>query len=158
MIHKTKKEEGKIGPFYPLRWEFRLFRPFQSPADTDWYGWYGPILAESARFGANQSRIGANRAESVRIRKKKKAQTWHQREGNRVGLGCGTLPAASVLSSSPLNMTKPSRANLSHLFINRSHPIFKQISLLWILFFCVFPLIHLNTLVLATLILWYVIS
>ena len=84
LIHKTKKEEGKIGLFYPLRWEFRLFRLFRSPADTDRYGWYGLILAKSARFGAN-------RAESARIRKKKKkkSQTWHQREGNRVGLGCG---------------------------------------------------------------------
>ena len=31
---------------------FRPYRPFRSPADMTRYG---PILAESARFGANQS-------------------------------------------------------------------------------------------------------
>ena len=101
MIHKTKKEEGKIGPFYPLRWKFRqfqpdsrpisayfghfgLFGPFWSPFDTDQYG---PILVESAPFSANQSQIGANWAELAQIqKKKKKTQTRHQRAGNCVEL------------------------------------------------------------------------
>ena len=49
--------------------DFGLFRPFRLPADTTWYGWYGPILAESTRFGAN-------RAELVRIQERK-TQTRH---------------------------------------------------------------------------------
>ena len=93
MIHKTKKEEGKKHITMPMRWEFRLFQldsrpisavfglfwPFRSSADTTWYGRYGRILAELARFGAN-------RAESAWIRgkKKKAAQTRHRRAGNRV--------------------------------------------------------------------------
>ena len=100
LIHKTKKEEGKISPFYPLGWEFRLFQPdsgpisacfghfgpfgpFWSPVDTDWYG---PILVESTPFSANRSQIGANRAELAQIqKKKKKTQMWHQRASNHVG-------------------------------------------------------------------------
>ena len=91
MIHKTKKEEGKKHITMPLRWEFRLFRldsrpisavfglfrPFWSSADTTWYGRYDRILAELARFGANQ-------AESAWIRGKKVAQMRHRRTSNRV--------------------------------------------------------------------------
>ena len=44
---------------------FGLFRPFQSPVNMTWYDRYSPIMAESARFGANW-------AELVRIREKKK--------------------------------------------------------------------------------------
>ena len=105
MIHKTKKEEGKKHINMPLRWEFRIFRPdlrqisafsgmfrpYRSSADTTLYGRYGPIPAESAQFGANRSRFGANQAASARIEpsrpesEKKKTQTWHRRVGNRVG-------------------------------------------------------------------------
>ena len=49
---------------------------------------------------------------------------------------------------------KPSQATLPHLCINRAYPYFKQISLFQIISFLVFPLIHLNILILATLILW----
>ena len=101
-----------------------MFRPYRSPADIDRYGRYGPILAESARFGANRSRFGtnrsrfgANRAASARIepsrcesekKKKKNAEAAPTRGQLRrtprpasrcVRLGCGTLPAASVHSS-----------------------------------------------------------
>ena len=50
-----------------------------------------------------------------------------------------------------LNMTRPSQVTLPHLFINRGYPIFKQISLFWILSFHVFPFIYLNVLILITL-------
>ena len=46
--------------------DFGLFRPFRSSVDITRYGRYGPIMAESARFGVN-------RAELVRIREKKKS-------------------------------------------------------------------------------------
>ena len=67
-------------------------------------------MADTAQFLPNQpeskpirhelSRVGTNRAESARIwkQKKKKTQTRHWCAGNRVGRGCSTLPAASVLS------------------------------------------------------------
>ena len=48
--------------------DFGLFWPFRLLANTTSYGQYGPILAESAQFGANQSQVGAN----PRLKKKKK--------------------------------------------------------------------------------------
>ena len=73
--------------------DFGLFRPFWLPADTTQYGRY-------ARFWPNQPGSAQVETESARIReKKKKAHKRHRRVGNRVGLGCGTLPAVSVLSS-----------------------------------------------------------
>ena len=88
---------------------FGLFRPYRSPTNTIWYGWYDLILAESARFGTNRSRFGVNRAASAQIepswreseKKKKKTQTRHWRAGNHVERGCGTLPVASMLSRVP---------------------------------------------------------
>ena len=88
---------------------FGLFRPYRLPANTIRYGRYGLILAESARFGVNWSRFGVNRAASARIelswreseKKKKKTQTRHRRAGNCIKRGCGTLPAASMLSRVP---------------------------------------------------------
>ena len=95
---------GRFRPF------FGLFRPYRPPADTTRYGQYSPILAESARFDVNRSRFGTNRAASARIepsrcesekKKKKKNADAVRRAGNRVGRGCGTSGAASVLSSLP---------------------------------------------------------
>ena len=92
MIHKTKKKEGKKHSemrisTVPARFkaDFGLFR---SLANIDWYGQYDPILAESARFDANRSRIGANQVESAQI-PKKKTQTRHRREGNSIGRRIG---------------------------------------------------------------------
>ena len=71
MIHKKKKEEGKFQLFRPYSRPISavsgMFRPYWSLADMTQYGRYGPILVESARFGANRSRFGTNRAASVRI-------------------------------------------------------------------------------------------
>ena len=54
----------------------------------------------------------------------------------------------------PLNMTKSSQATLSHLFISRNYPyLFKWISSFQILSFSLFSLIHINILILVTLIL-----
>ena len=86
---------------------FRPYRQYRPPADTSRYGRYGPMLAESARFGANRSRFGTNRAESARIREKKKTQTRSDVRAtasdaaSRVGRGCGTSGAASVFSRYP---------------------------------------------------------
>ena len=127
LIHKKRKKNASFGflghiqgrfrlfPAYfglfrPFSGLFRLYRPYRPPADMTWYGRYGPILAESARFGANRSWFGMNRAESERIREKKKKK---RRRGptrrqphrtprpasRRVGRGCGTSGAASMLSS-----------------------------------------------------------
>ena len=55
----------------------------------------------------------------------------------------------------PLNMTKSSQVTLSHLFISRNYPyLFKWISSFQILSFSLFSLIHINILILVTLILW----
>ena len=111
----TKKERRMQVSDFPaiFKADFGIFRPFSSlsrlyrpPADTTWCGRYGPILAESTRFGANRSRFGTNRAASARIepswreseKKKKKIADAVQHPGNRVGRGCGTSGAASVLS------------------------------------------------------------
>ena len=83
-----KADFGRFRPF------FGLFRPYRPPADTSRYGRYGPILAESVRFGANRSRFGTNRATSARIeqsrresekKKKKKKADAVRRAGNRIG-------------------------------------------------------------------------
>ena len=88
-----------------------FFRPFRPLADTTRYGRYGPILADSTRFSVNQSRFGTNRAASARIepsrreseKKKTKNTDTVRRAGNRVGRGCGTSGAASMLSRPPLH-------------------------------------------------------
>ena len=73
--------KADFGRFWHVSAVSDLFRPYRSLADMTQYGRYGPILAESARFGANRSRFGTNRAASVRIEsnrrefeKKKKKQ------------------------------------------------------------------------------------
>ena len=82
---KKKKEEGKFRLFRPystpISAVFGIFRPYRPLADITQYAKYGPILAESARFGVNWSRFGTNRAASARIEssrrefeKKKKKQ------------------------------------------------------------------------------------
>ena len=79
-----KADFGRFRPFSGL---FRPYRQYRPPADTSWYGRYGrygPILAESARFGANRSRFGTNRSASARIRGKKNPDAV-RRAGNRVG-------------------------------------------------------------------------
>ena len=127
MIHKTKKEEGKKHINMPLRWEFRIFRPdsrqisafsgmfrpYRSPADTNQYCRYGPILAESARFGANRAalaRIEPSRPESEGKKKKLRRSTDARATASDavscVGRGCSTLPAASVLSRLNLSYVK----------------------------------------------------
>ena len=70
--------------------DFGLFR---SPTDM-------------AQFDPNRSRIGTNRAESARIREKKKKKLKHGTDARAtasdvasfIGLECGTLLATSVLS------------------------------------------------------------
>ena len=54
---------------FPTRFkaDFGLFRPFQLPADMTQYGRYGPILAESARFGVNQCESKPNWRESSQV-------------------------------------------------------------------------------------------
>ena len=83
---------GRYFPIWPIRPDF---------------GRISPIRRESKPIRHESSRIGANRAESARIReKKKKTQTrsdaWATASdaASRVGRGCGTPGATSVLSSS----------------------------------------------------------
>ena len=119
MIHKKRKKNASFGfsghiqgRFRPFPACFGLFRPYRPPADTTRYGQYSPILAESARFDVNRSRFGTNQAASARIRvkkKKKKPRRGPTRgqprrtprpASRRVGRGCSTPGATSVLSSS----------------------------------------------------------
>ena len=77
---------GRYDPIWPIRPDF---------------GRISPIRRESKPIRHESSRIGANRAESARIREKKKKKNPDavRRAGNRVGRGCGTSGATSVLSS-----------------------------------------------------------
>ena len=87
--HYYASEVGILAVPARFKANFGLFQPFQSPADM-------------TRFWPNQPGLARIEAESARIRekKKKKTQTRHRRTGNHVGLRCGTLPAASMLSRS----------------------------------------------------------
>ena len=67
--------KADFGRFRPVP---AILRPYRPPADMTRYGRYGPILAESARFGANRAasaRIEPSRRESDKKKKKKKTQT-----------------------------------------------------------------------------------
>ena len=104
MIHKTKKEEGKKHITMPLRWEFQLFwldsRPISACFDRFGCRPIRPNMVDtpdSGRISPVRRTSKPSRRESER--KKKQAHKRPRRVGNRVGLGCGTLPAASVLSS-----------------------------------------------------------
>ena len=89
--------KADFGLFRPF---FGLFRPYRPPADTTRYGRYGPILAESARFGANRSRFGTNRAASARIepsrreseKKKKKKKTQTRSDARATASDAGAAP------------------------------------------------------------------
>ena len=114
LIHKTKKEEGKIGPFYPLRWEFLLFRPDSRPI-LACFGYFGRrlIRLDSGRISPVRRKSKPNRCELSRVsanlegkkKKKKKLRrgtdTWATTSdaASRIGLRCGTLPTTSVLSN-----------------------------------------------------------
>ena len=76
---------GRYDPRWPIRANF---------------GRISPIWRKSKPIGHESSRIGANQAESARIREKKKKKNADavRRVGNRVGRGCGTS-GASMLSS-----------------------------------------------------------
>ena len=80
---------GRYVPIWPIRPDF---------------GRISPIRRESKPIRHESSRIGANRAESARIREKKKTQTRSDVRAtasdaaSRVGRGCGTSGAASVHS------------------------------------------------------------
>ena len=67
-----------------------------------------PDMADTAQFGrinSVQRESKPSQRESER-EKKKKAQTRHRLAGNRVELGCGTLPAAAMLSSLTVKINK----------------------------------------------------
>ena len=116
--------KADFGRFRPVP---AVFRPISAISAVSAVS--APILAESARFGANRSRFGTNRAASARIEpsrresvKKKKTQTRSDARATasnaasrvaprpasrRVGRGCGTPGAASVLSRSSLVIQIP---------------------------------------------------
>ena len=81
---------------------FGLFRPYRPPANTTRYGRYGPILAESARFGSNRSRFGTNQAaltqieprrrESEKKKKKKKKKTQTRTDARATMSDAGVAP------------------------------------------------------------------
>ena len=77
---EKKKKRRQVSAFLAIfKADFGRFRPVSAA------GRYGPILAESTRFGVNRSGFGTNRAESARNREKKKnTADADQRPGNRV--------------------------------------------------------------------------
>ena len=89
--------KADFGRFRPVSADFRpvsVVSAVSAAGRYVRYGRYGPNLAESARFGANRSRFGTNRAASARIepsrresekKKKKKNPDAVRRAGNRVG-------------------------------------------------------------------------
>ena len=86
-----------------LKADFGLFRPFSGlyrqyrpPADMADTARFWPNQPDSARIEADSARIEPHRRESE---EKKKNPDAVRRAGNRVGRGCGTSGAASVLSS-----------------------------------------------------------
>ena len=108
-LFTKKKKKRQVSAFPAIfKADFGRFRPVSAA------GRYGPILAESTRFGVNRSGFGTNRAESARNReKKKKKKKKHRRRGptprqprrtprpasRHVRRECSTSGAASVLSS-----------------------------------------------------------
>uniref|UniRef100_A0A7N2LGA3 Uncharacterized protein n=1 Tax=Quercus lobata TaxID=97700 RepID=A0A7N2LGA3_QUELO len=111
-------KHGCVSGLGPISADFGLFRSIS--ADFGRIGRIGrrpirPDIADTARFWPKSARFGANRAASARIqpirleseKKKKKLRRGRTRgqprrtprpASRRVGLGCATLPAASVLS------------------------------------------------------------
>ena len=119
--------KADFGRFWPVSACFRPFRPVSAvfrpvsvvsavsaagryvpiwPIRPD-FGRISPIRRESKPIRHESSRIGANRAESARIRekkKKKKNPDAVQRAGNRVGrrVPCRTPRPASDAGAAPL--------------------------------------------------------
>ena len=112
---KQKKEEDKKHITMPRRWKFQLFQPVSRPISA-YFGricrrpiW--PDMADTARFWPNQpgsvrieadwTRIKLSRRESKKKKKKKKLRRGTDVRATalgRIGRGCGTVPATSVLS------------------------------------------------------------
>ena len=100
--------KADFGVFRPVS---AVFRPVSAVGryDSIWpirpdFGRINPVQRESMPIRHESSRIGANRAESARIReKKKKNADAVRRAGNRIGRRCGTSGAASLLSRPPLH-------------------------------------------------------
>uniref|UniRef100_A0A7N2LGL4 F-box domain-containing protein n=1 Tax=Quercus lobata TaxID=97700 RepID=A0A7N2LGL4_QUELO len=90
-----KANFGRFRPVSAYFGQFRPYRPYRSPADTTRYCRYGPILAEigpirreSKPIRRESSRVGANPADSARIREQKKKKKNSDAAGlavNRVG-------------------------------------------------------------------------
>ena len=66
-LDSKKKKKRQVSAFPAIfKADFGRFRPVSAASR------YGPILAESTRFGVNRSGFGTNRVESARNREKKK--------------------------------------------------------------------------------------
>ena len=94
LIHKKRKKKASFGFFGHIQGQFRPF--------SACFGRIGrrpirPDMADTARFWPNQSGSTRIEADSARIRGKKNADAVRH-AGNRIGRGCGTFGAASVLS------------------------------------------------------------
>ena len=111
LIHKKRKKKESFGFSGHIQGQFRPFpacfgrfpacfgRIGRQPIRPD-FGRISPVQRKSKPIQHESSRISANRAESARIQEKKKKNTdADRRAGNRVGRGCGTSGAVSVLPS-----------------------------------------------------------
>ena len=92
--------KADFGRFRPVP---AVFRPISAVSAVSRYD---PILAESARFDANRSRFGTNRAASARIepsrRESEKKKKKKRRRGPKRGQPRRTPRPASDASAAPL--------------------------------------------------------
>ena len=122
MIHKKRKKNASFRFSGHAQGWFRLvsavFRPVSAvsavsaagryvPIRPIWpirpdFGWISPIRRESKPIWHESSRIGANRAESARIREKKKKKKKKPRRGPTRGQPRRTPRPASDAGAAPL--------------------------------------------------------
>ena len=102
--------------------DFGLFWPFRSPADTTRYGQYGLVQRESKPNWHESSQVSTNLRKKKKKKLKRGIDAWATASdavSSRVGLGCGTLPAAPVLSrkaSTHLKFCLSPKISIFHTF------------------------------------------
>ena len=102
--------------------DFGLFWPFRSPADTTRYGRYGPIQSESNPNWHESSQVSTNLRKKKWKKLRRGTDAWATASdavSGRVGLGCSTLPAVSMLSrkaSTHLKFCLSPKISIFHTF------------------------------------------
>ena len=81
----------------PISAYFGRFSQFWPLAYTIQFGQYDLILAKSARFGVNRSRVSTNPKKKKKLIRSTDARAATLVATPRIGIQCSTLPAVSVL-------------------------------------------------------------